>query len=87
MATERKSIIVAGRTAYAAIRDRLEESRWGSVVVIDVTTGDFEVDDNPAAARKRIMKRRPSAKLFETRVGQPEEYKLVSVRKDDNADD
>ena len=87
MATERKRIIVAGRTAYAAVKDRLEATRWGSVVVIDVNSGDFEVDDNPAYARKRILTRRPSAKLYETRIGQPEEYRLLGVRKDPNRDD
>ena len=87
MTIERKSIIAAGRVAYTAVKDQLEATQWGSIVVIDVTSGDFEVDDNPASARKRVLTRRPSAKLYETRIGQPEEYKLLSVGKDPNTDD
>ena len=38
-------------------------------MVIDVETGDYELDANDATATKRLQKRRPEAVIYGLRVG------------------
>lgn len=52
------------------VRPRIdEEADWGRYVVIDVHTGDFEVDGDEMAAGDRLAERRPDAQVWLTRVG------------------
>ena len=47
----------------------------GKFVVIDVETGDFEVDLYDAAATRRLLKRRPDAVTYGVRVGYRAAYR------------
>ncbi len=53
------------------IRARVEPDQNGKVLVIDIETGAYEVDDDGLAAADRIFTRRPEAALYMLRVGQP----------------
>lgn len=59
------------------IQSRLHSVEKGSFVVIDVNTGDYEVDAGDAAATRRLLDRRPSAVTFGVRVGHRAAYSHV----------
>lgn len=48
----------------------------GKFVVINVDTGDFEIDKDDLAASKRAKSRFPGSPLFVVRVGAPAAYRL-----------
>jgi len=73
-------VVAVGRAVYAEIRDRLEATDNGSFVVIDAVSRDYEVDPHPPAAKRRLLARRPEARMYETRIGQPKVVKIVSFR-------
>ena len=51
------------------IRNLVEPQERGKFVVIDVETGDYELDANDATATKRLQERRPEAVIYGLRVG------------------
>ncbi len=53
-------------------------------VVIDVVSGDYEIDSGYLPAERRLKQRRPDAVVYITPVGPPTEVRAVSLR---NADD
>ena len=73
-------VVAVGRAVYAEIRDRLEATDNGSFVIIDAVSRDYEVDPHPPAAKRRLLARRPEARMYETRIGQPKVVKMVSIR-------
>ena len=73
-------VVAAGRAIYAELQSRLEATDKGSFVVIDVASGDYEVDPNPTAAKRRLKARHSGAKLYERRIGRQLSYKAVSIR-------
>ena len=73
-------VVAVGRVVYAEMRDRLEVTDNGSFVVIDAGSRDYEVDPHPPAAKRRLLARRPEARMYETRIGQPKVVKIVSFR-------
>ena len=81
------SASAAGQAIYAKLQGRLEATDKGSFVVIDAGSGDYEVGPSPAAARRRLAARRPGIIAYTKRIGLPETYKLVSVRRRGGNDD
>ena len=73
-------VVAVGRAVYAEIRGRLEITDNGSFVVIDAGSRDYEVDPHPPAAKRRLLARRPEARMYETRIGQPKVVKIVSFQ-------
>ena len=73
-------IVAVGQAVYAEIRGRLEVTDNGSFVVIDAGSRDYEVAPHPPAAKRRLLARRPEARMYETRIGQPKVVKIVSFR-------
>lgn len=53
------------------IRACVEPARIGDFVVVDVATGDYEVDADKLAALDRLKRRRPDAEPFLLRAGYP----------------
>ena len=63
-------IVERGTLIYEQrLRALLEPAHIGKYVVIDVETGDYEVDADHMAASDRAAARRPDAVLYATRVG------------------
>ena len=58
------------------IRDRVEAGNKGKFVVIDVESGDFDVDADDLTATKRMLAKHPDAVLFGVRIGYPTAYTL-----------
>lgn len=51
------------------IRPKVEDRDSTNFVLIDIETGDFEVDADETAAAKRLRARRPNAQVWMRRVG------------------
>ncbi len=62
------------------IQPRIEPIEKGTFVVIDVETGDYEIDARDAAATRRLLQRRPSAVTYGVRVGHRAAYSHVGGR-------
>ena len=66
-----------GEAIYAErIKPQIEAGHIGEFVVLDVESGDFEVDPEEVAAAKRIIARRPNGVLYWLRVGSRSAYRL-----------
>ena len=63
---------------YRELRSELEASHWGRMVVIDVNTGDYEIDDDDLTATLKLRKRNPGAITWGERVGYPAPYRMSS---------
>jgi len=63
-------IVERGTRIYEdRLRAILEPQHNGKYVVIDVETGEYELDHDHLAASDRAAARRPGAPLYATRVG------------------
>ena len=65
-----EEIVARGEAIY---RDHIQRNvaplEKGQFVVIDVMTGDYEVDDGDAEATRRLLNRKPDAITYAVRVG------------------
>lgn len=64
----------AGRIAKKLYKERIKqqvetEENIGKVVLIDIESGDYEVDENGLEACKRLNQRHPYTRLHEIRIG------------------
>ena len=58
------------------IRARVEADNKGKFLVLDIKTGEYEIDESEITALKRIKSKNPDAALYFLRVGYPTAYKL-----------
>jgi hypothetical protein len=59
-----------GDTLYETkIRPLVEAGNEGKFVVIDIETGEYEVDEDELKASDRLLKRVPDAQVWLVRVG------------------
>ncbi|MBC8873698.1 MAG: hypothetical protein H8E44_30030 [Planctomycetes bacterium] len=58
------------------IRQDVEVGNKGKFVVIDIETGEYEVDDDDLQAPKRALAKRSDAVLYGLRIGYPAAYTL-----------
>ena len=58
------------------IRHLVEPMEKGKFIVIDVESGDYEIDQEIIAATDRLHERRPNAATYAGRVGYPTTYDL-----------
>jgi hypothetical protein len=66
-----------GREIYEReIRTQVEASHDGEFVVVDVTTGAWEVDEDDVAASEQLLAKNPDAVLYFARVGRRAAYRL-----------
>ena len=59
------------------IQPQVEAIKKGSFVVIDVESGDYEIDARDASATRRLLDRRPKAVTYGVRVGHRAAYSHV----------
>ena len=70
-------VVKRGRELYdREIRPKVEAENKGKFLVINVETGEYEMDADDVAAAKRARSRFPNAPLFSMRVGYPGAYRL-----------
>jgi len=58
------------------IRPHVERKNYGKFVVIDIETGEYELDDDDLEATKRALAKRPESVLYGLRIGYPATYTL-----------
>ena len=71
-------IAARGEAIYREqIQSRVESVEKGNFVVIDVESGDFEIDAGDAVATRRLLDRRPTAVTYGIRIGHRAAYSHV----------
>jgi hypothetical protein len=58
------------------IRAKVMPHQKGRFLIIDVESGDYEIDDDDLQAEKRLRARRPDGVLFGMRIGYTSAYTL-----------
>ena len=59
------------------LRARLEtEENQGKFLIIDITTGDYEIDREDLAATERLLARNPNTMTYGLRIGYEAAYEL-----------
>jgi hypothetical protein len=53
------------------VQPRLRPEDNGKFLALDISTGDYELDDDDYAAVTRLRERRPSGEVWLMRVGEP----------------
>jgi hypothetical protein len=72
-----QEIVQRGQALYEQeIRPKVEAENKGKYLIINVATGDYEMDADDLAASKRAKARFPDAPLFTMRIGYPTAYRL-----------
>ena len=72
-----EEVAARGEALYAQrIRSQVEDANQGKFVVMDIETGDFELDADDLSATKRALAKRPGAVLYGLRIGSPAAYRL-----------
>ncbi len=72
-----EEIAERGQALYEqAIRDLLDSSARGKFLVLDVETGDYELDFDELAAVKRAREKHPAAAFYVLRVGHRTAFRL-----------
>jgi hypothetical protein len=72
-----EEVAARGEAIYEQqIRAKVEAAHKGQFVVIDIETGDYEIDADDLAATKRALAKRPTAVLYGLRIGYPAAYRL-----------
>jgi hypothetical protein len=73
-----EEVVARGEELYSrGIHDKLPPDSQGKFVVIDVDSGDYELDARDAEATMRLLARRPNAITYGIRVGHPTAYTLL----------
>jgi hypothetical protein len=68
----KEEIAQRGKEWYErGIRAKVEEGNTGKILLIDIETGDYEIDDDQVAAAHRLLAKHPDAALYGMRVGYP----------------
>jgi len=77
----RNDVAQRGQALYeASIRSRVEPIHNGQFVVIDVESGEFEVDADKVKALDRLVARRADAVPYLVRAGHPTAMTLRAFR-------
>ena len=61
------------------ILPQIEPPPKGTFVVIDIESGDYEIDERDVAATLRLFKRRPTAMTYAVRVGYRAPYRHTGI--------
>lgn len=73
----REEVATRGEAIYERdIRPNVESESKGKYLVLDIETGEYEIDQDDLVATKRVMARCPNAVLYGLRIGYPAAYRL-----------
>lgn len=83
----REGVAERGEAIYERdIRARVERENRGKYLVLDIETGEFEIDQDDLAATKRLMAKCPDAVVYGLRIGYPAAYRLGGFSKVESDD-
>ena len=70
IAIHSEDVITIGKAIYERdVLPHVTPADKGKMVVIDIHSGDYEIDRNSMEARHRLLKRQPGAVVYIGRVG------------------
>ena len=58
------------------IRDKVEPDHKGKFLVIDIETGEYEINADDLVATKRLLAKQPNAVVYGLRIGFPTAYRI-----------
>ncbi len=61
------------------IKSLVEPHETGKLIVIDIETGDYEIDEEMLAASRRLRERCPDSVRYGGRVGYDSAYRIQGV--------
>jgi hypothetical protein len=68
----KEEIVRRGKEWYEQeIRTQVEADHRGKILVIDIETGAYEIDDDHGVANRRARAKHPDAVLYGMRIGSP----------------
>jgi hypothetical protein len=68
----KEEIVRRGEELYQqGIRQKVEPGNKGKILVIDIETGEYEIDSDHLAANRRARAKHPDAALYGLRIGYP----------------
>jgi hypothetical protein len=74
-------IVRRGQALYdQQIRAKVEASHKGEFLVLDIESGEYEIDASDVAALQRAKAKRPDAALYILRIGYPTAYRVGGPR-------
>jgi hypothetical protein len=72
-----EEVVQRGEELYQRdLRDQIEDAHKGKFLVLDIETGDYEIDADEVAAVKRAMARRPEGVRYIKRIGYSAAHRL-----------
>lgn len=72
-----EEVAARGEAIYAEqLREQVEAGNKGKFLVLDIETGDYEIDAEDLQATLRMLAKRPAAVLYGLRIGYPTAYRL-----------
>jgi len=78
----REAVAERGEAIYERdIRPHLESGSRGKYLVLDIETGEYEIDEDDLTATRRLMAKRPDAVIYGLRIGYPAAYRLGGFSK------
>lgn len=70
-----EAIAARGEEIYQQqIRDKVDPKHKGKFLVLDIETGDYEIDAEDLVATDRLLEKHPNAIIYGVRVGFPAAY-------------
>ena len=68
----KEEIVRRGRELYEErIRPYIEADHRGKIMVLDIETGDYVIDEDELTASELAYRKRPGAPLFALKIGSP----------------
>jgi len=66
-----EEIVRRGEQIYAErLREAVEmDENFGKIIVINIETGEYEINDDPLAASSRALAKHPGAAIYALRIG------------------
>ena len=84
---DREEVSRLGEELYhQTIRDQVMPHQKGKFLVLDIETGDYEVDEDDLQAEKRLRSRDPQGVLYGMRIGYTSAYTLSGRMIEENAE-
>ena len=72
-----KEVASRGEAIYKRqIRDKVEPKHKGKFLVIDIETGEYEMNVDDLVATKRLLAKQPSAVVYGLQIGFPTAYRI-----------
>ncbi len=67
------------------IRDKVMPQHKGKFLILDIESGDYEMDEDDLSAEEILRARRPDGVLFGLRIGYQTAYTLAGSMKEEEA--